>query len=226
MSPVIVSVSEKLLLVGGGDIDNDALATGLSGGATVVAADGGAAAVLAHGRVPDAVIGDMDSLAPEIALQLPETRLHRIDEQDSTDFEKCLSRVRAPLIEAHGFLGARLDHQLAVLTTLARFPAQRCILVGDEDVAALCPPELALALDPGSRVSLWPLGPVEGRSEGLRWPIEGIGFEPHGRVGTSNVAEGAVRLVLGAPRMLVILPRAVWGVLEAGLIAAPAWPDL
>ena len=51
------------------------------------------------------------------------------------------------------------------------------------------------------------MGPVRGRSEGLRWPIDGLAFDPTGRIGTSNAATGGVvRLGFDAPRMLVILP--------------------
>jgi thiamine pyrophosphokinase len=51
------------------------------------------------------------------------------------------------------------------------------------------------------------MGPVTGRvGEGLRWPVEGLAMAPHGRIGTSNVATGPIRLAFDAPCMLVILP--------------------
>jgi thiamine pyrophosphokinase len=50
------------------------------------------------------------------------------------------------------------------------------------------------------------MGPVQGDSEGLRWPLSGLDFAPDGMIGTSNEVSGAVRLRMQAPKMLVILP--------------------
>ncbi|WP_251374067.1 thiamine diphosphokinase [Ponticoccus alexandrii] len=192
-------------------------------GRVVVAADGGTEAVLAAGRTPDAVIGDMDSLRPEIRARIPAHVLHEISEQDSTDFDKGLRSIAAPLILGHGFLGKRLDHQLAAMIVLVRRAAQRCVLVGAEDVVCLCPPRLALDLPAGERVSLFPMGPVRGRSEGVRWPIDGLDFSPAVQGGTSNEALGPVTLTLEAPLMLLILPIDCLDALLAGLERAPGW---
>ena len=49
-------------------------------------------------------------------------------------------------------------------------------------------------------------------SEGLRWPVAGLAFDPMGRIGTSNAATGGpVRVGFDAPRMLVILPAGLLG---------------
>ncbi|MEO1961492.1 MAG: thiamine pyrophosphokinase, partial [Paracoccus sp. (in: a-proteobacteria)] len=68
------------------------------------------------------------------------------------------------------------------------------------------PSRMTLPLMPGTRVSLFPMGPARGVSTGLEWPIEGIEFDPAGRVGTSNMATGLVTLRIEG-RMLVMLPR-------------------
>ncbi len=111
------------------------------------------------------------------------------------------------------------------MTVLARYPARRCVLIGEEDVLTLCPPDIALDLALGSRISLFPLGPVAGRSCGLRWPISGIDFAPDGRVGTSNQVSGPVRLGFDAPKMLLILPaRALEPLLAALSGTRASWP--
>lgn len=223
----IVHSLEPITLVGAGLVaENDikrclALAPGL------VAADGGAAHCLALGQVPRAVIGDMDSLAPDLRAAIPDDRFHAIGEQDSTDFEKALRTIRAPITLGVGFTGARLDHQLACFNGLVRHPERRCILLSDTDIAFLAPPVLALPLTAGTRVSLFPLGLVEGVSEGLRWPIGGLVFTPDGRIGTSNQATGPVRLEMTAPKMLVILPRVWLEVVVRALGGRPgSWPAL
>ncbi|UYV37753.1 hypothetical protein N4R57_01135 [Rhodobacteraceae bacterium D3-12] len=71
----------------------------------IVAADGAAQEVLRHGFMPEAVIGDFDSLSEASKRRISQDRLHEISEQDSTDFEKCLSRIEAPLVLGVGFEG-------------------------------------------------------------------------------------------------------------------------
>ncbi|MBV6635675.1 MAG: thiamine pyrophosphokinase, partial [Mameliella sp.] len=151
--------------------------------------------------------------------------LHRIEEQESTDFDKCLRHISAPLVFGYGFLGKRLDHQLAAMTVLTGRADVRCILIGAEDVVLLCPPDLSMELAPGTRLSLFPMAPVTGRSEGLRWPIDGLNFAPSGPVGTSNEVTGPVRLSMDGPAMLLILPGECLNALLSGLAAAPGeWP--
>ena len=207
MSEKIVTSGEMVTLLGGGRIapDDIALARGLA--PVAVAADGGAAHALAAGWMPRAVIGDFDSISDEVRAAIPADRLHVIAEQESTDFDKCLRSISAPLVLGLGFLGTRLDHELAALGALSRPGRPPCILMGGHDIAFLCPPGLDLDLPQGTRVSLFPLGPVTGRSTGLEWPIDGIDFAADGRVGTSNRVSGPVRLEIDAPRMLAILPR-------------------
>jgi thiamine pyrophosphokinase len=218
---MIVDVSESVTLLGAGDLSRNDLDEALTLAPILVAADGGAAAALAHGHVPVAVIGDMDSLDGAARARLPVDTLFPVAEQDSTDFEKCLREIRAPLILGVGFMGARLDHQLAACNALVRWPDRRCILIGPADICFHAPADLALDLEADGRISLFPMGRLRGRSQGLRWPIDGLDFAPDGRIGTSNAATGPVRLSFDTPGMLVILPRAalaaaIEGLLEAG----------
>ncbi len=221
MSTMIVHSSETITLVGGAPSQAESLHQALEFGPRLVAADGGAGAALAAGYMPEAVIGDMDSLLATDRARIPAGRIHQIDEQDSTDFDKCLSRIEAPLILAVGFTGARLDHQLAAYNALVRHHRQRCILIGPEEVILLAPPSLRLDLADGDIVSLFPFAAVEAKSEGLQWPVGGINFAPDGQVGTSNRATGPVWLAVTAPKMLLILPRRVLGTLVETLLARP-----
>jgi len=209
MNDPIVSASDPILLAGGGEFRHADLIVARTWASRAVAADGGAEVLLRHGVTPEAVIGDFDSLPDAVRAALPAGALHHIAEQDSTDFDKCLRHIAAPLILGLGFLGARVDHQLSVFNRLVARPDVRCILIGRDDVVFHCPREITLTLAPRMRVSLFPMRPVTGRSAGLRWPIDGLDFAPGGRVGTSNEATGAeVRLEMDGPGMLVILPRA------------------
>jgi len=198
-------------LIGGGPVARGALEAALRLAPLIVAADGGADRALRLGHMPAAVVGDFDSITARARASIPPGRLHPVTEQDTTDFDKALRAVEAPFVLGMGFSGARLDHGLAVLNTLARHPARRCLILGARDVSFLAPQGQALRFDlpRGTRVSLFPLAEVRGRSDGLRWPIDGIRFAPDALIGTSNEATGGpVRLWIDSGPMLVILPRA------------------
>jgi thiamine pyrophosphokinase len=220
---MIVHADAPVTLLGAGQLGTDDLATALTLAPHLVAVDGGAQAALAAGLMPLAVIGDMDSLDPGLAARLAD-RLHTIAEQDTTDFDKALRSVAAPLVFAVGFEGGRLDHALAVLHGLVMQADRPCILIGPASVTVLCPPVLRLDLDPGTLVSLFPLGEVRVASEGLVWPTDGLAFAPDRRIGTSNAARGPVDLRADAPRMLLILPRDCLPLLARAVLAAPRWP--
>ncbi|MFN3936509.1 MAG: thiamine diphosphokinase [Gemmobacter sp.] len=221
MSSAIVQSPRGVTLVGGGPVSDRLLSQALRHAPDVVAADAGADRLLQRGLMPRAVIGDFDSITPSARAALSD-RLHHIPEQDSTDFDKALRSIDAPFVLGLGFTGARVDHGLAVLNALARHAQRRCLILGDRDVTFVAPPELELSLPVGTRLSLFPLGPVAGESEGLRWPIAGLRFAPDGMIGTSNeVAASRVRLRFDARRMLVILPRGRLEAALAGLGVAP-----
>ncbi len=196
-------ISIRRTFVGAAPVDPPLLDIALSHAPSLIAVDGGADAVLAAGRMPDAVVGDLDSLS-DAARDAFADRLHPIAEQDSTDFAKALRNFPAALVIAIGFLGGRADHFLGVLTEMARTRAP-VILLGQEECICIAPPACALDLAPGTRVSLWPLGPATGRSTGLRWPLDGLAFGPTSRTATSNEATGPVRLTLDGD-MALLLP--------------------
>jgi len=222
---MIVRENEPITLIGGAAVTLTLLARARALAPIVVAADGGADAALVHDIMPQAVIGDFDSISEAARARIPGTAQHPIADQDSTDFDKCLGNIASPLILGIGFSGDRLDHQLAAYNTLVRHPWQRCILLGREELVFLAPPSIDINLEADCPVSLFPMGAVEGISDGLAYPIGGLNFAPDGRVGTSNTALGPVHLSLTAPKMLVILPQSTLEEAARALIASNArWP--
>lgn len=207
MNRALVQSNEGVTLIGNGDVPPGALADALALAPRLVAADGGADRALAAGHEPDAVIGDLDSLSQAGRDRLSGARVHRIDEQETSDFDKALRSISAPFVLAVGFSGSRLDHTLSMFNVLARHPQRRCVVLGADDLCFLSPRDLVLRLSPGTRLSLFPMGAVNGRSSGLHWPIDGIDFAPGGMTGLSNrVSAPEVRMSFSVPRMLVFLP--------------------
>jgi len=224
MTSFLFDSAHPVTLVGGGAATAADLDIARHLAPDVVAADGGAGLCLAAGHMPKAVIGDMDSLSDATAARIPNDHLHRISEQDSTDFDKALRSVRAPLYLGVGFLGKRVDHQFAALNRLLARPDKAVILLDAEDVVCHLPPRLTLATTADMRLSLFPMAEVWGMSTGLHWPIEGLPFHPAARVGTSNRTTGPVTLEMARPGMLLILPREALTLLAEALQRVALWP--
>lgn len=178
-----------LVIVGGGDVDATVLQALVAEGASVIAADGGADVCAALGITPLAIIGDMDSLNNRAEWQ-GRSRLIEIDEQETTDFEKCLYATEARTTVALGMTGKRLDHTLAALESAARYAGWRNVIFVDiEDIAIVCSGAVDLPLGLGARISIHPLGSVDFLwSTGLKYPLDGLTLAPGVRTGTSNLS--------------------------------------
>jgi thiamine pyrophosphokinase len=208
INPPNVVVNHAVTLIGAGRSFPEVVKQALVFAPILFAADGGAKVALDMGLMPEGVIGDLDSLTPEIQQQLPADRVYRVPDQDSTDFDKCLHSIHAPLILATGFTGQRLDHELAAYSSLLRHPEQRCILLGEVDMCFLAPVWMRIELPVGTRLSLFPLSPCRVDATGLRWPVKELEMAPGGIIGTSNETNKTeVTLRVSSRKLLVILPR-------------------
>ena len=187
----LLRFSTAVILVGASPVTIKPALANLPDDLPLIAADGGASALLAVGRVPDVVIGDMDSLVSRDALPSSVEVIH-LTGQDDTDFEKCLARIDAPLIIGLGFLEARLDHSLAAIHALMGLRHDRPVLLaGDTDVLLRLTGDIEMTMPIGSRISIWPLGRQSFEaSAGLRWPLAGLEMAPGEMIGTSNEVSG------------------------------------
>lgn len=213
----IVHSLDPITLIGSGEVGPSDLEDAQSIAPICVAADGGARVALAAGVNLSAVIGDFDSLDETVLARVPLARQYHIPEQNSTDFDKCLRHITAPVIVAVGFSGGRVDHQLAALHTLVARADRPCVIIGPNEIVFHCPRQITLPTRAGDVVSLFPMSQVTGRSIGLEWPINGLSFAPDIYVGTSNRALGSVQLEMDGTGMLCILPRRLLGAVTQAL---------
>ena len=83
-----------------------------------VAADGGANQLYNQNLVPDAVVGDFDSLQPEVRKKLPNSKLFHVKEQNTSDADKAVRHcVKRGFAEIH-ILGAEGGRNDQFLTSL------------------------------------------------------------------------------------------------------------
>lgn len=162
-------------------------------GDMVLAADGGARHALACGLVPDAVIGDLDSIDDAIIAAIPGDRFHRVPRLDITDLQKTVNFALAEgctEIEILGAGGGRSDHALANLSVLVLHRGEADMRVHDEQFeVSLVDGSLTIEGAAGTVVSLIAMGECTGvTTEGLRWPLTDFTL-PFGPRGVHNEIE-------------------------------------
>lgn len=216
---------EGVTLVGGGGASRNTFERARDLAPHVVAADGAAEAVVGWEAMPEAIIGDMDSLSDPAGWEA-KARVLRLPEQDTTDLEKCLYSVDAPFFMAVGFQGRRFDHTLAALHALLAYPTKRLMLIGEEDVTFLAPLKWRARLAAGARVSVFPIRRVTAvASSGLKWPLKELALQAGYRIGVSNeAAEPDVALDFDRPGAAVSVPRRFIDAALASLVT-PATAD-
>lgn len=129
--------------------------------------------------VPDVIVGDLDSLRPEVAAYYKglgaEVKVRA--DQDHNDFEKCLVEVEARLsappedageteardsdtsnacpatVVGLGAFGGRFDHEMAGMSLLHSYTSRfrRLVLMGAGNVAFLLEPGLSHVVEPDER---------------------------------------------------------------------------
>lgn len=204
----IVSSSGLVCLVGGAPIATSAIAAVLPLVKTFVGVDGGADHLRAAGVVPQAVIGDLDSLTVA-AREAFAGQLYQVDEQETTDFEKALLRVEAPCILGLGLTGGRMDHSLSVLNVMARYAARAIVLANADDVCFVARQgRTTFGLPAQTRISLMPLYHAQVSLSGVVWPFDDRRMQPTGFTSPSNAALGGPVICDVAGPVLVTLPRA------------------
>ena len=189
------------LVFAAGDLPAPALLPNLLRGVDlVVAADAGLAHVAALGLTPQRIVGDLDSVAPELLASYPEVRVdrHRVD-KDELDLELALSAARelgATSTRVLGAFGGRLDHSVAALLIGAAWVEAgfAVSLHGGSHEAWICTPQapVELAIAPGTTVSLLALrGPAVLTSRGLRFALSDTALGFGTGLGVSNVTDEA-----------------------------------
>lgn len=182
----------------------------------LIGADGGTRHCLELGRRPHAIIGDLDSLAPELVEQMAAQGVlferHRPD-KDKTDLELALEfaiRQGATEILLLGVLGDRLDQTVGNLLLLARNGWPVPIYIAEESqLAEVLEGEgtLELAAPAGSTVSVIALSDqVTGITyTGLVYPLDNFTLPLGSTRGMSNVvATEPATIRIASGRLLVV----------------------
>ena len=186
----------------------------------VVCCDGAAVKYLrryGEERIPEAVIGDMDSLPKRWREKLARIVVH-VEEQDDNDMTKAMRYVlehHPDVTDIHilGATGLREDHTVGNLgllmeyTRLFDLQGIHVEMVSDYSTALAITDSCELHVGSGRRVSLFsPDNSLTIRSEGLEWPTDAVVFDNWWPATLNRATADIVRLTFSHPsRALVIL---------------------
>lgn len=188
-----------VLIFANGELDLPA--SGLPSADLLIAADGGSRHCRTLGIYPHLLIGDLDSLEPELQADLQANHVQLVAHparKDETDFELALLHARqagATRATVVGGLGRRWDHSLANLLLAADARFANLPITFLHGPQQLFPVRSAADIDApvGSRVSLIPLaGDAQGvTTQGLEYPLHGELIPFGSSRGVSNVVASA-----------------------------------
>jgi len=153
----------------------------IRGADLVICADGGANAAAAFGWTPQAIVGDMDSVSPDVLAELERAGCEVIrhsPRKDETDLELALSEAvgrGATEIVVLGAIGGRVDHTIAnlMLLSLPALIGRQVRILGEDAEVMLVRDEAHVQGHLGDIVSLIPVGgDARGvTTDGLEWRL-------------------------------------------------------
>ncbi len=184
----------------------------------VIAADSGYDHARSHGIAVDLLIGDLDSISPEgleDARQrgVPIERFPR--DKDASDLELALHiahDAEASEVTVYGGEAGRVDHLIAIALSLTAAEWNDLTITWHTGTGSLHPVldvrPLVFDADPGTVVSIIPVGPASGvTTTGLRWQLDDAQLVRGTTHGISNivdtapctiaVSDGALLVVIG-----------------------------
>ncbi|MBN2634497.1 MAG: thiamine diphosphokinase [Bacteroidales bacterium] len=141
----------------------------------IVCCDGSAEKLIEAGMLPEAIIGDMDSLSRETAEKFA-GRIFRDENQENNDLTKAVEWCRKSGyndITILGATGRREDHSIGNISLLAEYSAYvRVKMITDTGIFIPFRESCRLNTFPGQQISVFSIDTAtEITSSGLRFPL-------------------------------------------------------
>ena len=141
----------------------------------IICTDGAANHFISLGKIPDAIVGDCDSVSPENKKKYAHL-LHPDMEQDSNDLTKSVRfaiNQGRDIITIVGGTGLRDDHTIGNISLLAEYQcAAQVKMVTNSGVFTPLNSYATLISHKGEQVSIFAIDPKPITTHGLKYPIE------------------------------------------------------
>lgn len=141
----------------------------------IICCDGSTQNLILAGMLPEAIVGDMDSLNDDLSTRFSD-RTFRDDSQETNDLTKAVSwcsKMGYKDIVIVGATGKREDHTIGNISLLAEYIKYlNVIMVTDTGILRSFLESSQILSFPGQQVSIFSIDPeTEVTSHGLRYPL-------------------------------------------------------
>lgn len=176
---------------------------------SVVCCDGAAQKAIAFGRVPDYVVGDLDSINPELKTLWPDRMVH-VPDQSSNDLTKAvifsLSKGWRDIVII-GATGLREDHTLANISLLHQYlPICDSVeMVSDFGRFSAIDKTTKFNSFPKQQISVFSLTPETPLTfHGLRYPVENYQLDSWWKGSLNESVGDRFTIELNAPGRIIV----------------------
>jgi thiamine pyrophosphokinase len=144
----------------------------------IICCDGSAENLVLADLEPEAIVGDLDSLSPEIAERFSD-RLFKVSEQDTNDLTKavnwCIKKGYKEIIII-GATGKREDHTIGNISLLGEYSRNiNVIMVTDTGIITPLLKSCKILSFPGQQVSIFSIDPeTQITSKGLKYRLNSL----------------------------------------------------
>jgi thiamine pyrophosphokinase len=137
--------------------------------------DGAVNQLTAHGVTPDFIIGDGDSIAPELKQRYAD-RFLQVADQETNDQTKAMNYLMQKGVQRVALVGAtggREDHTLGNVSLLMDYLRQGMEVRMFTDTGVFIPArgETLLEVEPGTQISIFRFDATSLSAEGLKYPL-------------------------------------------------------
>ncbi len=144
----------------------------------IICCDGSAGNLVNAGYIPDAIIGDLDSLTENLAIRFAD-RIFLDESQDTNDLTKAVQWCREMNyneIVIIGATGKREDHTIGNISLLAEYAKTMNVkMVTDTGIFIPFLESCSVESFEGQQMSLFSIDPeIEITSTGLKFPLSGV----------------------------------------------------
>lgn len=169
----------------------------LDGADMVICCDSAAKALVASGREPSLIVGDIDSLDDDLQQRFA-SRLRIVSEQETNDLTKAFHAAmefQPAAIHILGATGRREDHTLGNISLLLEYkseaPACDIDMVSDYGRFVATNGQRTFQSVPGQEISIFAFDPtLRMTATGLEYPLDGVIFDSLWKA-TLNKATGS-----------------------------------
>lgn len=190
----------------------------------IICCDGAFSNYLRHSRsagvtrLPDAIIGDMDSLSPAAQKEYG-SLIVRVDDQDTNDQTKAFRHVIGNFRDVTDIFflaatGKREDHTIGNMSLLMEYAGYpevtdrgiRLQMISDFSTILPVTDSISMECGQGRAISIFsPDSSLRICSEGLRWPTDNVVFDNWWKASLNRTSEDTVKLTFSHPSIALIV---------------------